>query len=130
MNGVGGAVHVGAPVKPLLSVIGEMIIRLLAVTAVVFTVYVAVVVGTTTVPLAADPHAAGETTLPGLQLVAVLYVLVTTPLNGSDVVPNAAPPEASGVIVPFVVNVLAAAPTARYTSPAAFPVPKISFHGA
>lgn len=60
MNGVGGAVHVGDPATPDPSVIGQIWIRLLAVTWLEFTVYVVVVVGTTTTPLVKLPHTAGE----------------------------------------------------------------------
>src|SRR6266478_1099128 len=58
-----GVTQVGAPGKSRVSVCGNRKIRLAAFTAVVFTVYVVVVVGTTKEPIDAEPHAAGETLL-------------------------------------------------------------------
>ena len=66
-----GVVQVGEPVKPELSVIGQTWIRLFTVTAEVLIVYEVVLVGTTTDPVGADPHGAGEA-LFTLQFVCVL----------------------------------------------------------
>ena len=66
-----GATHVGEDGKFAANVKGVKKIRLVVPsTAVVFTVYVAVVVGTTKAPAADEPHAAGETLLTA-QLVEV-----------------------------------------------------------
>ncbi len=55
-----GATQVGALGRLPAKLIGMRKMRLAAVTADVFTVYVLVVVGTTTAPAAAAPHAAGD----------------------------------------------------------------------
>ena len=66
-----GATHVGEDGKFAANVIGVRKIRLVVPsTAVVFTVYVVVVVGTTKAPAAEEPQAAGEALLTA-QLVEV-----------------------------------------------------------
>lgn len=57
---IAGTTHVGEDGRSPANDIGNNMIRLWDVTAVVFTVYVVVVVGMTNAPAAADPHAAGD----------------------------------------------------------------------
>jgi hypothetical protein len=83
---VSGATHVGVDGKFDAKVNHVNMIRLAAVTAVVLTVYVAVAVGITTAPAAADPQAAGETELTA-QLDAVLYAFPLTDVDAVKVVP-------------------------------------------
>ena len=58
-----GVTQVGEEGKSPAKVIGKRVIRECEVTAVLLTVYVVVVVGTTNAPDGADPQAAGETEL-------------------------------------------------------------------
>ena len=69
-----GGTHVGALGRSEANESQVKKIRMCAVTAVVFTVYLVVVVGITTAPEAAEPHAAGETEFTA-QFVVVLYVV-------------------------------------------------------
>lgn len=66
--------QVGELGMPVLSLVGCKKMRLFAVTAVVFTVYVVVKVGTATTPEGAEAHAAGEAELTA-QFVVVLIVV-------------------------------------------------------
>ena len=58
-NGVATVAQVGAPEIPVLSVVGVSVIKLPDCTAVVLMVYVVVVAGTATLPLAVEVHANG-----------------------------------------------------------------------
>lgn len=85
-----GAMQVGLDGRLLASVVGSKKMRLTFVTAVVLTVYVVVVVGTTKAPEDAEPQAAGEA-LFAAQFVAV-EIVVNAPVFGvvEPIVPGAA----------------------------------------